>query len=101
MANHRRRHHHYLVILLTVNLWLTDKAEADRINSSIDQIDARWRKLSVEIGSVETILHEALQHWMKYKSNKDLLLTYMQEAEKALDAPIPKQMVNRFYKIGQ
>lgn len=67
--------------------------EADKINHALEQIDSRWRKLSVEIGSVETMLLEAIHHWKKYKASKEVLIRYMEEAERMLDAPAEQQLV--------
>mgnify|MGYP001792393996 FL=1 len=78
---------------LTAAVFLIDKAEADKINSSLEQIDSRWRKLSVEITSVETMLQEALQHWRRYTASKDVLHGYMKEAERMLEAPPAQQLV--------
>lgn len=73
--------------------FLSDKAEADKINSALEHIDDRWRKLSVELGSIESMLHETIHHWKRYRASKDMLVKYMEEAERMLEAPPDKQMV--------
>ena len=83
-----------LFYIQLVSFYLTDKSEADKINHSLEQIDSRWKKLSVEIVSIETMLHEAIHHWKRYKASKDLLVGYMEEAERMLEAPAEQQLVS-------
>ena len=84
----------FLFYIRLDSLCLPDKSEADKINHSLEQIDSRWKKLSVEIVSIETMLHEAIHHWKRYKASKDLLVGYMEEAERMLEAPAEQQLVS-------
>ena len=66
---------------------LADKAEADRVNKSLDEITQRWKNLKVEISSVQTMLEEVIEYWRRYEACVDLFHVWLGDAEQVLKKP--------------
>ena len=57
------------------------------VNRSLDEITERWKKLSVEVMSVQTMLEEVVTYWRRYTACVDILTVWLADAEKMLDTP--------------
>lgn len=54
------------------------------MQKSLDDITERWKKLKVELTSLETMLKEVIQSWSRYSSCVDLIQAGFAEIESAL-----------------
>ena len=78
----------YLVSPLRYNVTdVTGKKESMEVNRSLDEITERWKKLTVEVTSVQTMLEEVVTYWRRYTACVDILTVWLADAEKMLDTP--------------
>ena len=66
---------------------VTGKKDSMEVNQSLDEITARWKKLTVEVTSVQTMLEEVVTYWRRYTACVDILTVWLADAEKMLDTP--------------
>ena len=80
---------------LNINEYLlTDRAEIERITQYLDEVTARWKKMRVEISSMQTMLESAVQYWTQYNACMDLLQVWLTDAERMIDRPRDERGVN-------
>ena len=72
-----------------------DKVEVDKVTRSLDDITERWRKVKVELGSVQTMLEEMIQYWKRYNSCVDIFQVWLADAEKTLEKPASQRGVSQ------
>lgn len=61
-----------------------DKTEISQIDSFLEEVGGRWKKVSAEIKSVRSMLEEALATWRQYSASVDLLTVWLTEGEQVM-----------------
>ena len=74
----------------------TGKKESVEVNQCLDEITERWKKLTVEVTSVQTMLEEVVTYWRRYTACVDILTVWLADAEKLLDTPPQERGVSVF-----
>ena len=62
----------------------SDKEEIEKMNAYFDEVNGRWKKVSVEIKSVESMLKEVIDSWRRYNSCVDVLTVWLNEGEQVM-----------------
>ena len=58
-----------------------------KMQKGLEDITERWKKLKVELISLETMLKEVIQNWSRYSSCVDLIRVGFGEIEAVLKTP--------------
>lgn len=58
-----------------------------------DEVNSRWKKVSVEIKSVQSMLEEVIESWRRYNACVDLLTVWLSDGERVMSkSPEEKQV---------
>ena len=64
------------------------------MDSYFDEVNSRWKKVSVEIKSVQSMLEEVIECWRRYNACVDLLTVWLTDGEKVMSrSPEEKQVI--------
>ena len=66
---------------------IADKKASAEINKSLDEITERWKKLKVEIRSMQTMLEEVMTNWKRYNACVDIFTVWLADAEQMMKKP--------------
>lgn len=72
-----------------------DKEEVGKISNYFDEVNGRWKKVSVEIKSVQSMLDEVIDCWRKYNSCVDVLTVWLNDGEKTMSRSTEEKQVRR------
>ncbi len=64
-----------------------DKPVAESVNKYLDEVNAKWQPMKVEIGSVQTMLEKTIEYWKRYHACVDIFIVWLTDAERVLDKP--------------
>ncbi|KAL3874933.1 hypothetical protein ACJMK2_037885 [Sinanodonta woodiana] len=78
----------------------TDKNEVDKMNIYFDEVTSRWKKVSVEVKSVQSMLEEVIDSWKKYNSILDTLTGWLGEAEEMMKSRSTEEKKQFFADMG-
>lgn len=77
-----------------------DKDEVEKISNYFDEVNGRWKKVSVEIKSVQSMLDEVIDCWRKYNACVDVLTVWLNDGERVMSrSPEEKQVTQRTLRI--
>ena len=64
------------------------------MNNYFDEVNSRWKKVSVEIKSVQSMLEEVIECWRRYNACVDLLTVWLSDGEQVMSrSPEEKQVI--------
>ncbi|KAH3846241.1 hypothetical protein DPMN_088540, partial [Dreissena polymorpha] len=63
-----------------------DKTETEKMNAYFDEVNGRWKKVSVEIKSVQSMLEEVIDCWRKYNACVDVLTVWLNDGERVMSS---------------
>ena len=58
-----------------------------------DEVNSRWKKVSVEIKSVQSMLEEVIESWKRYNACVDLLTVWLSDGEKMMSRSTEEKQV--------
>ncbi|XP_052236879.1 muscle-specific protein 300 kDa-like [Dreissena polymorpha] len=61
-----------------------DKTETEKMNAYFDEVNGRWKKVSVEIKSVQSMVEEVIDCWRKYNACVDVLTVLLNDGERVM-----------------
>ena len=70
-----------------------DKEEIERISNYFDEVNGRWKKVSVEIKSVQSMLEEVIDCWRKYNACVDVLTVWLNDGERVMSRSTEEKQV--------
>ena len=59
-----------------------------------DEVNSRWKKVSVEIKSVQSMLEEVIESWKRYNACVDLLTVWLSDGEKMMSRSTEEKQVH-------
>ena len=59
-----------------------------------DEVNSRWKKVSVEIKSVQSMLEEVIESWRRYNACVDLLTVWLSDGETMMSRSTEEKQVN-------
>ncbi|GFO48198.1 nesprin-1, partial [Plakobranchus ocellatus] len=77
-----------------------DKIEASQIDLFLEESAGRWKKLTVEMKSVRSMLDEVIAAWKRYSACVDLLTVWVSEGEQVMRLS-PEEKEEFFRDIAQ
>lgn len=67
--------------------------EVQKMDKYFDEVNSRWKKVSVEIKSVQSMLEEVIESWRRYNACVDLLTVWLSNGERVISkSPEEKQV---------
>lgn len=72
-----------------------DKDEVDKMNNYFDEVNSRWKKVSVEIKSVQSMLEEVIDSWRRYNACVDVLTVWLNDGEEVMSRTPEEKQVSR------
>jgi len=70
-----------------------DKEEVAKMNNYFDEVNSRWKKVSVEIKSVQSMLEEVIGCWGRYNTCIDVLTVWLNEGEQVMNRSVEEKQV--------
>ena len=70
------------------------KDEIEKMNTYFDEVNGRWKKVSVEIKSVQSMLEEVIDCWRKYNACVDVLTVWLNEGEAVMSKSAEQKQVS-------
>ena len=67
--------------------------EVKNMNNYFDEVNSRWKKVSVEIKSVQSMLEEVIECWRRYNACVDLLTVWLSDGEKVMSRSTEEKQV--------
>ncbi|KAH3846188.1 hypothetical protein DPMN_088486 [Dreissena polymorpha] len=68
-----------------------NKKETEKMNAYFDEVNGRWKKVSVEIKSVQFMLEEVIDCWRKYNASVDVLTVWLNDDERVMSRSADEQ----------
>lgn len=95
---HLEKYSLHVLCFVSITL-LTDQKDIAAMNKYFDEVTDRWKKMKVEISSVETSLQETIQYWTRYTACRDLFHVWLNDAEQMLQKPPEEIGVRLFWLV--
>lgn len=72
-----------------------DKMECSQIDLVVEEVNNRWKKLSVEMKSVKSMLEEVVGCWKRYNAYVDILTAWLADGEQAMAGSLEDKEVRK------
>ncbi|KAH3752024.1 hypothetical protein DPMN_186632 [Dreissena polymorpha] len=65
------------------------------MNAYFDEVNGRWKKVSVEIKSVQSMVEEVIDCWRKYNACVDVLTVLLNDGERVMSRSADEKQVGK------
>lgn len=79
----------------------TAKEEAAQINQFADEETQKWKTMSAEIKSLQSMFDEGLEQWRRYNGCYDMVIAWITEGEQVMHGGTKEQIEEYFTEIPQ